>query len=216
MPAPNPSYEELVDRLEKVEAILDPVGAGIQPGALNLRALEQKLKNQMVPEGDDFVLPQSVGTDSLKAVPHARMQQTGANQDIGVATHTRIQFNTLQFESVPGMADLASDRITIPVSGIYLCSLSAIFTGVAAGLQKATIGRHVGTSAGGFANITNEFASDEFSDAGGTSRVAVGFYRFLAGDFVEYYGYSTNGADINTFGQRFTVAEALFVSNIGD
>lgn len=209
--------DELEERVADLERILDPKQGRVPLGSLPVKGLNERMKELMVPEGDQFMLPHSVGIDSLAEVPHARVYSTAA-QAIPALTHTALTHNTVHFKSEGNsiQVDLANfpTRITFTEGGLYLVYASVIFDGTTNVLSKLTI---LYNAAGAYA-APNEYDSQEMSAsaAGNVPGLqAVSLHRVAPGEHVESYG--LHGAAVNTYidaagGQRSQVLGAVRLS----
>jgi len=112
----DPAFQDLLD--ERIKAALE--NRKIRLEDLPVAQLSDTLNDGMSPDGDTFLLPHSVGPDSLAALPFCQVSRV-ANQAIGSAVVVPLAFDTENWDFW-NMHAPSSTTVTVPLDGVYAIS----------------------------------------------------------------------------------------------
>lgn len=117
MPAANPTYDELITRVVALEQQL--TDGNLPLDALPMQGLSDRLATIMVPEADQFLLPQTIGHDSVGVLPGIRLRKTVNAGPAGVYV---VEWDTVDWKNeiqfpIPAAGVTA---VTVDIPGKYL------------------------------------------------------------------------------------------------
>lgn len=113
-----PTYDELVERIEKLEA-----QGAVRLDQLPIQELQQQLEQRWAPDGDTLLLPQSIGTDSLADA--GITQEKVASDVVAFGPFTKMATSTVA---------IASGTTATISHGLGVTAVAVIFNVVGAGL----------------------------------------------------------------------------------
>lgn len=178
----NPAYDDVVERLERIERMME--AGGIPLDALPLASLTRSLADNMNPEGDDLILPHTVGPDGLARVPAASVY-TNVGQNITVNLWTPLNFAAAEY-NFDMQVDLVNfpQRITASRPGLYL-AVGSVGYNVAAADQVAYV-----------QIVKNGVQTDPTAMVASGARlnphlVTTDFFQMNAGDYLSLYTFQT-------------------------
>jgi hypothetical protein len=141
-------------------------------------------------------MPQFPPGTKLTAARFAKFEY-GAQLSSGTPTTladsviTEIVFDTVDVDTADGAADVANNRIIVPVSGLWMCWASLNFAGNANGRREVVI------TVNGAGRIWDSRDIDDLSTVAGRITVAGGA-MLSAGDAVTVLGRQTSGGNLDS------------------
>jgi hypothetical protein len=204
------AHQRLEQRVEELEA-----GPRVGLKQLPMQALQERLLQNWQPEGDNLLLPQSVGPDALQAVPQARVYLTSATNHTSTGNWQKVPLDTSTFDLGADAAhfDNTNDRLLIHRSGLYLVQGSIIFAANGTGIRSLQLAPNGSTPSTGTGTIDTDAIAGSAA-AGATLRGST-IWRFNAGDYVELYGFQSSGGNLaySVGSPRLTWLSIAWLSN---
>lgn len=212
-----PTIIELEDRIAALERLLDPRQGRIPVGALPLKPINERLKELMVPEGDQFMLPHTAGPDSLSFMPNALVKREAA-QNIASAVWTPLQFDTAVVNQDMQWSSGVPTRLIVVRPGLYLLNAGSSWDGVVDTEQHQLAIQLNGAGVIGGGPIVA--TSGSTSGAGGAAKIpkpnASTLRVMAAGEYAELFVYQDSGAPRNTStaNEADNYLAAVYVSHV--
>jgi hypothetical protein len=193
------SHQRLEQRVEELEA-----GPRVGLKQLPISALQERLLQNWQPEGDNLLLPGSVGESTLAdravttrvhaAVPHALVTRTGVLQHTSTGNYQKITLDTIVIDEGADESNFDS------INGVLVCRVAGAYSlhGTVTYAINAVGSRHGAIAVNGTNTL---LLSSHPTTAAAVGAVAVGsgIVRLDVDDQVELRGWQNSGGNL-TYG----------------
>lgn len=188
--------ERLTKRVEELEDAISSKRIDLKQ--IPVAALQRKLFSEWQPEGDQLLLPSSVGPASLAAVPQARVSTTSFTHTSS-GSYVAVPFDTEAYD-----LGAASEQFSVSNASRLTCMVPGLYSmgGIAQWAPNATGHRRLGILINGATFVTESFTHDPQAAVNSTDSVH-SEHRLAAGDYIELRSLQNTGGNLATTGVHF-------------